>query len=152
MPPRPKLEDPEVRKVILDAIDAGNYRQTAAAAAGVHRNSLYVWERKAEAGEEPYASFMHDLMKAEAQAEIKLLAEIRNAQPAVTGQTGADVWTAKAWILERRFPARFCARVKREVTEQIDLITSKIRAKPELHQQVLDAIDSEGPTPPGPTH
>jgi hypothetical protein len=144
----PTIEDPAVQEIILEAIRAGNYRQTAVAAAGMHRNSLYHWEKRAEEGVEPYASFMARMSIEEAKAEIALLAEIRSAQAAVVGVSGADVWTAKAWILERRFPQRFCARVKQTVAEQVDMMTSQLRRDPELHRKVLDVLDQE-PAPAG---
>jgi hypothetical protein len=137
---RPTSLTPEVQAAIIAAISAGNYRSTAAAAAGVHRNRMAEWEKRGESGEEPYASFACALQTAEAQAEVKLLAEIRSAQAGVPGVSGADLWQAKAWVMERRFASRWCARVKQQVAENVEALTSKLKADPELHRKVVDVL------------
>lgn len=151
---RPTSLTPTVQAAIVEAIEAGNYRSTAATAAGVHRNRMAEWEKRGETGEEPYASFAAALQQAEAKAEIKLLDEIRNAKPAVAGINGADLWQAKAWIMERRFGPRWCARVKQQVAEHVDALTDKLKADPDLHRKVVDVLaDQEHPAAgPGTAH
>ncbi len=150
---RPTSLTPAVQAAIVTAIEAGNYRATAAAAAGVHRNRMAEWEARGEKGEEPYAEFTCALQTAEAKAEMNLLAEIRGAQPGVTGSHGADLWQAKAWMLERRFAARWCARVKQQVTEHVDALTEKLKADPELHRKVVDVLaDQESAASPTSKH
>jgi hypothetical protein len=140
---RPTSLTPEVQATIVAAIEAGNYRSTAAASAGVHRNRLAEWEKRGESGEEPYASFACALQRAEAKSEMAALAKIRDARAGTPGVSGADVWTNEAWFLERRFASRWCARVKQQVAETVDTLTSKLKAKPELHRQVLDVIAAD---------
>jgi hypothetical protein len=140
---RPTSLTPEVQTAIVEALRAGNYRSTAAAAAGVHRNSLINWEKWGEEGKAPYAEFLCAMQKAEAEAEMTLLAELRAAQPGTPGVSGADVWTTKAWILERRFSSRWCARVKQQVAERVDDLTSKLKADPELHRKVVDVLTDQ---------
>lgn len=147
---RPTSLTPALQAVIVRHIEAGNYRATAAAAAGVHRNRMSEWEKRGEAGEEPYAGFACALQKAEAEAEIGLLAEIRAARPGATGISGADVWQAKAWMLERRFAARWCARVRQQVAEHVDALTEKLKADPELHRRVVDVLADQEPAATGP--
>ncbi len=150
---RPTSLTPEVLAAIETAIEAGNYRSTAAAAAGVHRNTLINWEKRGEAGEEPYAGFLCALQSAEARSEMALLAEIRGAQGAVAGVQGADPWQSKAWMLERRFASRWCARVKQQVTEHVDALTDKLKADPDLHRRVVDVLaDSESTSPAAAKH
>lgn len=148
---RPTSLTPGVQAEIVKAIEAGNYRSTAAAAAGVHRNTLTNWEKWGEEGKEPYAGFLCALQKAEAKAEMDLLAAVRNAQPAVTGPggNGADLWQTKAWILERRFATRWCARVKQQVAENVDALTQKLKADPELHRKVVDVLADQEPSASG---
>lgn len=136
---------PEVHKTIVAAVRRGNFRGTAAAAAGVHRSSLFNWEKRGEAGEEPYASFMADLQQAEAKAEMNLLRKIRQARP------GVDVWQTSAWLLERRWPSRWCARIKQQVAENVDALLTKLKAHPELHKQVHDVLAAEEDPTPSPT-
>jgi hypothetical protein len=143
---RPTSLTPEVQATIVEHVRAGNYRSVAAAAAGVHRNRLAEWEKRGESGEEPYAGFACALQKAEAEAEVELLAEIRAAQSGTPGVSAADLWTTKAWILERRFAARWCARVKQQVAEHVDTLTAKLKADPELHRKVADVLAREEPS------
>lgn len=150
---RPTSLTAEVQEAILTALEAGNYRSTAAAAAGIHRNTLGNWEKWGEEGKAPYADFLVAMQQAEAKGEMQLLAEIRDARPGVPGVSGADVWQAKAWMLERRFATRWCARVKQQVAENVDALTSKLKADPELHRKVLDVIAAEEPAAgTGPAH
>jgi hypothetical protein len=150
---QPTKLTPEVQAAIVAALEKGNYRVTAAAAAGVHRNSLINWEKWGEEGKEPYASFVTAMQRAEAKAEMALLEAIDNARPGVPGVSGADVWTSKAWILERRYASRWCARVKQQVQEEVGQLTAKLKSHPELHKQVVDVLDQESPAPgTGPAH
>lgn len=147
--PRPTSLTPAVQAEIVKHIEAGNYRATAAAAAGVHRNRLAEWEKRGASGEEPYAEFACALQTAEAKAEVALLAAIHGAQPGVTGSHGADLWQAKAWMLERRFASRWCAKVKQQVAEHVDALTEKLKADPELHRKVVDVLADSESTAPG---
>ncbi len=140
---RPTSLTPEVQDAIVTSIRAGNYRATAAASAGVHRNSITNWQERGESGEEPYAGFLCAIEKAEAEAESSLLAEIRGAQPSVTGEGGhgADLWQAKAWMMERRWPKRWAQRVRQAVTEELDAFTDRLQRRLDdaTYRKVLDA-------------
>lgn len=147
---RPTLLTPEVQATIIAAIEAGNYRSTAAAAAGVHRSTMVNWERWGEEGKAPYVEFFDALQTAEAKAEIALVAKLASAEPGIPAVRGADLWQATAWILERRFASRWCARVKQQVTENVEALTSKLKADPELHRKVVDVLASEESPAVGP--
>ena len=140
---RPSLLTSEVQATIVEALKAGNYRSTAAAAAGIHRNTLINWERWGEEGREPYADFLTAMQKAEAEAEMALVSEIRHAEPGIPTVKSPDLWQAKAWILERRYGGKWCARVKQQVAENVEALTAKLKAKPELHQQVVDVLSTD---------
>ena len=45
-PGRPSKRNPEVEKKILDALRTGAYLETAAAYAGIHRDTLNEWRRE----------------------------------------------------------------------------------------------------------
>ena len=140
---RPIELTPEVQRVIVSAIRRGHYRETAAKLAGVSYRSLRRWEERGEHGEAPFAEFCQALQKAEAKAEARLLKQIANAKPAVHGEggSGADLWQAKAWIMERRWPSRWGGRVRATVNDELAAVLKRIEAKldPETFAKVIDA-------------
>lgn len=144
---RPTKLTPEVQATICAALRDGNYRATSAAAAGIHRNTLIDWEKRGEQGEGIYADFLTAMQQAEAEAEIAGLKRIMDAKPGTPGVSGADLWQKDAWFMERRYASRWCARVKQQVAENVDALTQKLRAKPELHAEVMSvlAADEESP-------
>lgn len=135
---RPTSLTPEVERAVCSALRGGNYRETAAQAAGIHRNTLRNWITRGEQEEEPYASFLYAVEKAEAAGERKLLREIRK---------GCDGWQARSWILERRWPARWSGRVRVTVSDHVDQLTAKLKADPELHRKVVDVLADETSQP-----
>ncbi len=128
---RPTSLTPEVHKSIVENVRKGVFIETAAAAAGVHRSSVYAWKKRGEEedADEPYASFALDLMKAEAENEIAQLEALLNAR-------GADVWTNKAWYLERRYPAKYSGKVRATVEEIVEGAMKRLAS-------VLDADNLE---------
>lgn len=146
---RPTSLTPDVQTAIVKAIIVGNYRETAAAAAGIHRTTLRNWEARGETGEEPYASFMIELQAAEAKAEMKALSRIRRAKPAIPGEggRGADLWQKDAWMMERRWPKRWGGRVRATVTEELGALIDRLRAKvdDETFRKVVDATREDAP-------
>lgn len=138
---RPTSLTPEVAETILAAVRAGNYKATACAAAGIHRDTLNDWEHRGARGEEPYREFSDALQKAEAESEVELLREIRSAQPAVVQVQGADVWQSRAWIMERRWPKKWAQKVRLAVTEELGALHERLRRNldEETFRRVVDA-------------
>lgn len=138
---RPTLLTPEVAKAILDAVREGNYKATACAAAGVTRQTLHNWETWGAEGREPYSDFFDALQRAEAESEMAMLAEIRTAQPAVVQSHGADVWQARAWVMERRWPKKWAQKVRLAVTEELGALTERLRRNldADTYRKVVDA-------------
>lgn len=137
----------EVKATILEAIRDGNYRVVACAKAGIHRDTLSGWEQRAKTGEEPYKAFVDELHQAEAEAEVKLVKEVRTAQPAVVGVSGPDLWQARAWFLERRFPKRWGLRVRAAVNEELEGLLDRLQKKldAQTFEKVIDAAREEAP-------
>lgn len=86
-----KLLTPEVRKVILDCIGEGLPLDVAALNAGVSYRSISRWKEWDEA-------FHDECKQAEARAQRSLVSDLKSKAAA-----GNKVWTANAWMLERRF-------------------------------------------------
>lgn len=102
-----KAFTPEARQAICDVVRAGNYIETAAAFAGIHKDTLYEWLKRGrgdilEERETDHAQFVHDLEQALAQGEVRDLA--------IIGKAAEKVWQAAAWRLERRMPDKYGKR------------------------------------------
>ena len=96
---------PELTERYCQAIRRGAYQRTACEYAGITPRAVQYWAERAEAGEEPYASFVSQVKEAEAAAVLTRLARIEKA-----GMDG--VWQADAWYLERRYPEEWGRRVQ----------------------------------------
>jgi transposase len=89
----------------LDAVSKGNYIETACKAAGISKQTVYQWLKRAEHGETPFTAFRDALEKAEAKAELEVLETVRKA-----GQAGPQYWPASMTLLERRHPEKWGKR------------------------------------------
>jgi len=132
--------------VVVERIRLGLDYQSASDSAGVSRRTLHTWRltaarhRASQAQgvtltdvEQKYVDFLHDLEKAEAEAEANRLSIIqRTAQggipvtrtttkydadgdmsvQTVVVETTLPVRQAGAWILERRLPGKYARRVE----------------------------------------
>lgn len=99
-----KLTD-ATRDRIVQAILAGNYMETAAAYAGISKQTLYRWIQMAdEPDADPiYRDFRDAVETARAQSEIRNVALIQKA-------ANDGTWQAAAWYLERTNPRRWGRR------------------------------------------
>jgi transposase len=129
---RPSKLTDDVQTKILQAIQAGNWLETASAYAGVDASTVRRWMAKGESedAEEPYRAFCALVKQARAQAEIRAVALIQKA-----AQDGT--WQASAWYLERSHPDRW-GRKRLEITGadsqpvrvevDVDSLESKLKA------------------------
>lgn len=104
---RPTKLTKATQTVIVDALRAGLYRETAASLAGIGVSTLYSWIERGEADVEAakrsvYSEFVEALQSGEAQGEADLLAMIRESAP--------KNWQAAAWMLERKMPGKYGRR------------------------------------------
>ena len=128
---RPSKLTPELQEEICESIRAGNYIETSAARAGVHKASLYDWLKKAgveldrvrrgkaeglsfkvSERAQPYVRFLDAVKKAEAEAEARDVATIAKA--------AEKQWQAAAWRLERKHYKRWGRRALMEHTSPDD--------------------------------
>lgn len=96
---RPSKCTPEVVTAICDNVRNGNYLETAAWAAGIDDRTLSNWRKWGSDGREPYRQFFLAVKRAEADAEIDLVAQVKRGEQ--------FVWVAAATLLERRFRKRW---------------------------------------------
>lgn len=92
---------PELQKKIVTVIRLGHYIETAAAYAGISKQTIYNWMRKGAREESGiYRDFHDQVTMALAESEIRDLGYIEKA-----AKKGS--WQAVAWKLSRRFPTRW---------------------------------------------
>lgn len=98
---RTKLTD-ELEREILDAIKAGSYLNAAARRAGVSEKTVYAWLRvgRSEDPRPGLARFAAEFERAEAEAEVSVVATVRRAIGKGDGRLGLD-------FLARRHPDRW---------------------------------------------
>jgi len=71
-----------VQDIIVTAIRAGNYLETAAACAGIHKQTFYGWLHRganAKEGDDIYRDFLDAVTRAMAQSEADAIEAIRQA-------------------------------------------------------------------------
>ena len=95
----------QVQNRIVAGILLGMSLERAAAAANIHRVTVYRWLKAGAAGEEPYAAFLAACREADAKCEQDLLKTIKEASLGIKNEATGTFrqWTAAAWVLERRF-------------------------------------------------
>ena len=132
---RPTKLTPDVHAAIVNAILAGNYAETAARYAGVTPATFYNWTaRGREAKQGIYFEFFDAIEKAKAQAEVRDVAIIERA--------ANDTWQAAAWMLERKFPARWGRTDRAELTgKNGGPIQHEIGAADELLTRITDIVE-----------
>jgi hypothetical protein len=84
---------PEISARICRALSFGIDIVTACAIEGISRRSYYVWRKRGELGEEPYAEFLAATDQARAKVEVAVMARL--AQHALHG---SDWRAAAEWI------------------------------------------------------
>jgi transposase len=97
---RPPKYDSEIAGKVIEFIRHGNYVETAAAAAGLSKVTLYEWLKKgARSKDGEFREFLNAVEKAQAEAEARDVLLISKA--------AQECWQAAAWRLERKFPDRW---------------------------------------------
>jgi hypothetical protein len=146
---------PERQEIIVGALEAGNYDEVAAQAAGISKASFYNWLNRGQAelerveaapnakvrqGEQPLIDFFDVVTRAKAQAEPEMVARIR--------ELGERDWRALAWMLERRFSGRWAKRqrlevlVEREFEAMLGFLEENL--EPEEYRKVVRLLASVG--------
>lgn len=105
---RPTKLTPEVSADVCEAIRLGMPYELAALSAGISERTFSSWRERGENGEQPFATFLRDLKRAEADGLRDWLARL--------GDPDDDKWQRWAWKAERRFPQHFALRARLEHT------------------------------------
>lgn len=102
--PRCRISEPDTVQQFLEAINDGNYVETAAELTGISKQTWYTWRKRGETGEQPFAALLDAVKRAEARSEASEVAKVRTA--------GNDprFWAASMTYLERRHPDRWARR------------------------------------------
>ena len=122
MPRKPKSKlTPELQEKILLHLRVGAYVETAAACAGIHKDTFYEWMKKGARGIAPYAAFAEAVNRAVAESESRDLATILKA--------AQSQWQAAAWRLERRFPEKYGRNDRVKVEAKVEHDGASLIAK-----------------------
>jgi transposase len=116
-----KYDDPEVQKIILDALEDGNHLYVAARLAGVHADTLHDWIRRGHLRENAspgLIEFVEKIDLAMAKWEAGAVAVIHKT--ALSGRP--NTWQAAMTMLERKFPDRWGRRETVEVDAEKPLV------------------------------
>jgi len=105
---------PETTERIISLIRNGAPLKTAAESAGVAARTLHAWIKRGETTrrqrDKAYVTFVEDVRKAKADGELAHLANITRAAVGDPKRGINGLWTASAWILERRNPEAYGRR------------------------------------------
>ena len=148
----PTITD-EIQDEIVRLIEAGNYPDTAAQAAGISRATFYRWRKEGQ--EQPgsrLAVFETAIALAIAKAEARLIERIGDGDEAGVGFGPAK---AALEILQRRFSRRWSAKVTHEIADMTAKVLDVVRrvCSESDYVRVLEELareDGEGPTPGNP--
>lgn len=134
---RPALMDlkPNICDDIIKAVRMGNYLETAAAYAGITKETLFAWLRRgAKEDKGPFKDFSDSITKGLAEAEMLDLGRIQEASK--------TNWQAAAWKLERRNPNRWGRKDRTPVTPEEEAIDYD-----SLSDEELDHVIATGTLP-----
>lgn len=101
--PRPTKLTRQLQAQMIAALREGGSYQNACALAGVNYRTFNRWMQRGEReADGPFWAFRSAILRAEAEAEVDMVAAWNNAMP--------DNWRAAAAFLERRYPERWGRR------------------------------------------
>jgi transposase len=123
--PSKLADDPKVQ-VFLEAVQDGNYIETACKLAEISKRTIYNWIERGRAGETAYEAFLHVLEKAEARAEADAIRNVRQA-----GKL-PQFWAAEMTYLERRHPEKWGRRQESESGPKVQVIIGAGQAQVQI--------------------
>lgn len=123
--------NPETCTKIINLLQDGNYRKTAAVIAGITEETLCRWIKKGRTSKSKgkYYQFYQAVKKAEETAQAYHLQQIRKAS-----ENGS--WQASAWYLERKCPDEWGRRQRVELEHSGEL---KQKVDVSIHDRIHKA-------------
>ena len=114
---RPTKLTKTVKAKIIEHVESGNHRTTAARAAGVSRSSFHRWlargdEDKAAGKDSIYCDFRDAIKKGEARFEVEAVRCVLDASE--------TKWQAAMTLLERRWPQRWSRGERRDLSVEVE--------------------------------
>lgn len=133
------LANPELLAELLQSLADGNRRAVACQVAGIAEPTFYRWIKDGEAGQEPQASFVKAVKRAESLVEAKTVRNI------LAASEKPQFWAAGMTYLERKNPDHWGRRTDDgnapKVIVQIGVTQSDVKVNiaslsPPNHQQL----------------
>jgi len=116
-PGQPTKCTPEVQERVVQALRGGNYRDTSAAYGGITYDTFSNWMQWGEQDQrEPYLSFFLACKKAETEAEIEAVSQVRLAS------RNPKNWAASMTWLERRYQRKWSRLERTEHTGAVKIL------------------------------
>jgi len=116
----------DIQDKIVSAIRLGNYMETAAAYAGISKDTLYAWLKRGQREKEKKAKDPnYQIPKYErkfvafSDAVEKALAEAEMRDVMIIYEASKEQWQAAAWRLERKFPDRWGRKLSVEGKQEL---------------------------------
>src|SRR5438874_13499824 len=78
---RPTVLNEQVYQKLLEALRGGAFDWVAAEAAGIHRSTFYDWLARGEKGEQTWAGFAREVLRARAQARLRAEGRLLEQDP-----------------------------------------------------------------------
>jgi len=126
------IDVPGLREKIIEKVRDGHHPDAVARYCGISPNIFMEWmKRGAEGKDKEHYDFYIDVMKADAEGEMAGIDQIR--------VQSYDNWTARAWLLERRYPERWGRQqaIKHDHNVNVSGDTT-VTVRNELSSAVLD--------------
>lgn len=143
---QPQKVQVPITEALCDVMRIGNYLETACAQVGIDKKIVYEWlKRGAREKRGKYTEFRFGVEKAQHDSEALLVGRIVGA--------GKEHWQANAWMLERKFPAKYGQRIRltvdKELTDAVDRLEVEFRSEPAILERALRALAGDSNIPIG---
>jgi hypothetical protein len=144
---RPTKLTPQLKDQIVESLKKGLYPETAASLAGVTRETIRLWIRQGAAemarrnkGDKPDRS--NDIHAELAVEAARAVGHIESELIELVAYAAPTQWKAGAWLLERRFPARWSEKTRISEEQAVDALLDRIQGKvtSEAYRAVLEAL------------